>query len=63
MDIAKMSMALANHQVRQDASLLMMKKAMNVTEESHMQLLEMMQTSVGADAPHPTSGKSIDIHV
>lgn len=63
MDIAKMSMALANHQVRQDASMLMAKKVMNIAEDGSEQLLEMMNASVAQNAPHPTSGKSIDLHV
>lgn len=61
MDIAGMSVVLANHSVRRDASMAMMSKTMDVMEDQNAQLIEMLNRST--DTPHPTSGRSIDLNI
>lgn len=56
-----MSMALSQANVKQQASLAVMKKAMVTTEESAAGLINMMQQSVGNNAPHPYLGSQIDV--
>lgn len=58
MDIAAMSMAMNNHQVRTDASLAVMDNIKNVAEQQGLQLMEMLQDST---PPHPTLGNQIDV--
>ncbi|WP_096272630.1 YjfB family protein [Paucisalibacillus globulus] len=60
MDIAALSVVMANSQVRSDASLAMMANIKNLMNQQGNQLTEMLSQSV-ADAPHPTLGKSVDI--
>jgi hypothetical protein len=60
MDIAALSVVMANSQVRSDASLAMMANIKNLMNQQGNQLTEMLSKSV-ADAPHPTLGKSVDI--
>ncbi|HZW67705.1 MAG TPA: YjfB family protein [Pseudogracilibacillus sp.] len=57
MDIAKVSMAMSQAQLKQAASLSVMKKAMDTTEMSGDALVEMLNKSV----PHPYLGKSVDV--
>jgi len=61
MDVAGLSIMLKQSQVQQQASLSVMKKAMNMGEQNAAQLLEMMGSS--QEAPHPHLGKSIDLQV
>lgn len=62
MDIAAMSVVHANHQVRSDASLAMMKKVMDTFEGQNEALINMLD-STGVPAPHPTTGMNIDKHI
>lgn len=59
MDIAALSVAMANQHVRASTGLAIMNKTMGVMEQQNLQLLDMLQTSV--QAPHPTLGKAVDI--
>lgn len=60
MDIAAMSVVMANHQVKSAASLAVMGNIKKFAEQQGQQLVEMLQS---ADAPHPTHGKSVDIQI
>ncbi|WP_404455781.1 YjfB family protein [Virgibacillus necropolis] len=60
MDIAALSVAMANQHVRASASQAIMNKSMGVMEQQSQQLLDMLKTS-GAQAPHPSLGKVVDI--
>ena len=62
MDIAALSMVSANMQVRQDASILMLRKAMETTEANSIGLQQMMQPPV-AQSIDPKLGNRIDISV
>lgn len=62
MDIAAMSVVMANHQVRADASLAVMNNAKDVLEQQGQQLIEMLQQS-GSPVPHPSLGNIIDISI
>jgi Putative motility protein len=62
MDIAGMSVVMANSQLRSQASLAVMVNMKNLMQQQGNQLTEMLQKSVG-EAPHPTLGKSVDIQV
>ncbi|HIS29115.1 MAG TPA: YjfB family protein [Candidatus Avamphibacillus intestinigallinarum] len=59
MDIAAMSVALSTSQVKSDANLAVMKKAMDVFEGQNAELTDMLQ-DMSATAPHPTAGHHID---
>lgn len=61
MDIAGMSVALSNQQLRMQASLATMVQAKQFSEEMGKQFIEMVEESV--PNIHPTLGKSIDISV
>jgi hypothetical protein len=56
MDIAALSVVMANSQVRSDASLAMMANIKNLMNQQGNQLTDMLSKSV-ADAPHPTLGR------
>ncbi|WP_042143802.1 YjfB family protein [Paucisalibacillus sp. EB02] len=60
MDIAALSVVMANSQVRSDASLAIMSNIKNLMHQQGNQLTEMLSKSV-PEAPHPTLGKSVDI--
>ncbi|WP_430790257.1 YjfB family protein [Virgibacillus flavescens] len=60
MDIAALSVAMANHSVRSSAGLAVMSKSMGVAEQQNQQLLDMLKSS-GVEAPHPSLGKVVDI--
>ena len=57
-----MSVAMANQQVRADASLAVMRNMKNVFEQQGQQLIEMLQQT-GSLAQHPTLGNVIDISI
>ncbi|HLS67035.1 MAG TPA: YjfB family protein [Pseudogracilibacillus sp.] len=61
MDIAAMSMALSQANVKQQASLAVMKKAMTTTETNAQGLIDMLNQSVGNNAPHPYLGGKVDV--
>lgn len=60
MDIAAMSVVMANSQLRTDASLAMMANVKDLMQQQGQQLTEMLSQSV-PQAQHPTLGKSVDI--
>lgn len=62
MDIAAMSVAMANQQVKADASLAVMNNVKDVLEQQGEQLIEMLKATE-IPAPHPTLGHSIDLHI
>ncbi|SES87528.1 Putative motility protein [Oceanobacillus limi] len=62
MDVAAMSVAMSQNQVRSDASVALMDKMMNTMEQQGAQLTDMLQQSV-SDAPHPSIGNQIDLQV
>jgi len=62
MDIAKMSIVLNNHQLRQNASLAMMNHTKQLLQQQGDQLVEMLEQST-TSAPHPTHGNVIDVSV
>ena len=60
MDIAALSMAKAQSQVKADASLKVMANVKDLMNQQGEQLIEMLETS--SPAPHPTLGGKVDIH-
>lgn len=60
MDIASLSMAMANQQVRSDASLAIMNNVKRVAEQQGGQLVEMLQQSAPTPS-HPSLGNRIDV--
>ncbi len=62
MDIAAMSVVMANHQVRADASLAVMNNVKDMLEQQGQQLVEMLQQT-SAPAQHPALGNIIDISI
>lgn len=57
MDIAAISMAMSNTQLKQQSSLAMMDKVKGEAEEQGNQMVEMLEQS----APHPNLGNRIDV--
>lgn len=57
MDIAALSIAMNQANLMQNVSLAVTKQAMDVQQQNTEQLVEML------DAPHPTSGHTIDLQV
>lgn len=57
MDIAALSIAMSQANLMQNVSLAVTKQAMDVQQQNTEQLVEML------DAPHPTSGHTIDLQV
>ncbi|MFZ3578255.1 YjfB family protein [Virgibacillus sp. DJP39] len=58
-NVAALSVAMSNHQVRESAGLAIMNKSMGVMEQQSQQLMDMLKTS-GPEAPHPSLGKLVD---
>lgn len=63
MDIAKMSILMNQAHLQQQASLAVLKKAMNTAEMNANGLIDMLNQSVGNQAQHPYKGANIDIKV
>ncbi len=57
MDIAALSIAMHQSQLMQNVSLAVTKQALDFQQQNSDQLVEML------DAPHPTSGHTIDVSV
>lgn len=57
MDIAALAMSMNQAQLMQNVSLAVTKQAMEFQQQSAEQVIEIL------DAPHPTSGHSIDVSV
>ncbi|WP_047982580.1 YjfB family protein [Ornithinibacillus contaminans] len=62
MDIAAMSVVMANSQVRTDASLAIMSNVKDLMQQQGQQLTEMLSQSA-PQAQHPTLGKRVDIQL
>lgn len=60
MDIAALSVVMANQQVRASAGLSIMNKSMGIAEQQNQQLVDMLQKS-SVQAPHPSLGKMVDV--
>ncbi|MEC5424499.1 putative motility protein [Virgibacillus sp. C22-A2] len=60
MDIAALSIGMANQRVRSEAGLAIMGNVMNVMEQQGLQLMEMLQQPI-SPAPHPSLGKQVDL--
>ncbi|MBO8156665.1 MAG: YjfB family protein [Bacillaceae bacterium] len=62
MDAAKLSMAFSQSQIRQEASLALMNKAMGQMKQQGNDLIQMLEKSAPSPAgSHPTLGKHVDI--
>ena len=63
MDIAALSVVMANEQVRTNASLKVMGNAKDMMEQQGAQLVEMLEQSTASTpkAPHPSLGTNIDM--
>lgn len=62
MDIAALSVVMANSQVRSDAGLAVMANVKNLMQQQGAQLSEMLQQSA-PQVPHPTLGNKVDIEI
>ncbi|OZU88413.1 putative motility protein [Virgibacillus indicus] len=60
MDIAALSVVMANHQVRSNAGLAVMKNAKDMMEQQGAQTIEMLKQPQ-QPVPHPTIGNQIDV--
>jgi hypothetical protein len=60
MNIAALSIGLNQASLKQSMSIALTKKVMDQAQANNQGLLQMMQQSA-PQAPHPTSGHSIDI--
>jgi len=60
MDVAGLSIIMAENQVKRDASLAMMRNVKDMMNEQGQQLVDMLSQTTPA-APHPTLGQHIDI--
>ena len=58
MDIAALSIVMNQSQLKQQASLAVVKKAMNTAEMNGSQLIEMLEKST---PPHPHLGHKVDV--
>ena len=61
MDIAAMSVVMNQAQVKQQASISVLKKAMGTADQNGNAIMKMMQTPIGEHVAHPHLGKSVDV--
>ncbi|HEY4602013.1 MAG TPA: YjfB family protein [Cerasibacillus sp.] len=61
MDIAVLSTVMKQAQVKQQASLSVMKSALSTEETNAAGLLKMMQDSTQQQVAHPFLGKQMDV--
>jgi len=61
LDIAAMSVVMNQAQVKQQASLSVMKSAMSTAESNGAALIEMLNSSSVSQAPHPSLGGQVDV--
>mgnify|MGYP001301407095 CR=1 FL=1 len=61
MDIAALSIVMNQSQLKQQASLAVMKSAMTTAETNAGNLIEMLKQSTPPNAPHPHLGGKIDV--
>lgn len=62
MDIAKLSIAKSNYNLRLETSLAMTKQVKELSEQIGDQFIDMLEKST-SPAPHPTLGNSVDMKV
>ncbi|MUV37358.1 hypothetical protein JNUCC1_01164 [Lentibacillus sp. JNUCC-1] len=62
MDIAALSVVMANQQTKADASMMVLNRTKNVMEEQGAQLVQMLEASA-PQAPHPNLGSQVDLSV
>lgn len=63
MDIAALSIAMAQQQVKVDANLAVMGNVKQLIEQQGQQLVEMLERSTQATVPHPSLGNKIDVSI
>jgi len=56
-----MSVVMKQVQVKQQASLAVMKSAMSMAEENGNALIKMLNSATVRQAPHPHLGKHVDV--
>ena len=56
-----MSVVMNQAQVKQQASLAVMKSAMSTAEANGAALIDMLNSSTVQQAPHPHLGKQVDV--
>jgi len=61
LDIAALSTVMKQAQVKQQASLSVMKSAMSTAEMNGAALIDMLNNSTTQQAPHPYLGNQIDV--
>lgn len=61
MDIAALSIVMNQAQLKQQASLSVMKSAMNTAENNAAALIDMLNQSTGQTVSHPHLGHKIDL--
>lgn len=61
LDIAALSTVMKQAQVKQQASLSVMKSAMNTAENNAANLIDMLNKSTVQNVSHPHLGQNIDI--
>lgn len=59
MDVAALSISMSNAQLKNDTSIALMSKAMQVFSQQSTDLVDLM-TDQGPAAPHPVAGNRID---
>ncbi|AXI10600.1 hypothetical protein CUC15_17385 [Oceanobacillus zhaokaii] len=62
MDVAALSVVMAQNQVRMDAGFSLMDKVMNMSEQQSIQLNDMLGQSV-THASHPSLGSQLDLKI
>ena len=62
MDIAALSAVSANAKVQQEASVLLMRKVMDVAEQNNQGMQRILQSATGQSID-PKLGKTIDVSV
>jgi len=64
LDIAALSVVLANHQLKTQASIAVMNHAKNFAELQGQQLVDLLKSSQISPTPsHPSLGTQIDVKV
>ncbi len=63
MDVAKLSMAYSAAKIQNEASILTMKKVMDISEAQSAGLIEMMSSVNGGVGKDPNRGNLIDVRV
>ncbi|MEJ9211891.1 YjfB family protein [Bacillus smithii] len=62
MDIAALSVGLHQFQLQQSVGIALTRKAMDTVQIQSQEMINMIQQSA-VPAPHPTSGRKIDVSI